>query len=171
MREMDKRGDVHLSLEATLPNVHIAFLNILVVLFRAYKTSLLPESCSRALACGTLRKKILGGLSSSEISDMFDIDRIFPLLLEVLNKESDIVIWIQVTSAFRGLPPPPPALPVPDQTPYTCSLHNCLEHRKYMDAVLKVELVLGLYLSFFASMKHSKTREWVGLEKAAALGW
>lgn len=117
-----------------------------------------------------LRGELLRLAASLADTDGFDIDRVFPLLLAILNNESDIVIWNNVTIAVTESTPPPCALPNLDQTPYshnTSSFVNTSEYRKYVDCVLKTELgsdlhigVPHFYEAFFGEIE--------GLETAAA---
>lgn len=147
----------------------IALLNLVIDLLVALQNlpaaRLLPSIAGR----GTLRNELLR-LGSLVDPDGFDINRISPLLLAVLNKESDRVIWNNVTIAVTDSTPPPRALPKLDQTPYsfnTSSFVNTSEYRKHVDGVLKVELgsdlcigVPRFYEAFFGEVE--------GLETAAA---
>ena len=140
-------------------------IDLLVALQNLPAARILPSSASR----GTLRSDLLR-LGSLVDAHGFDMDRISPLLLAVLNKESDRVIWNNATIAVTESTPPPRALPYLDQTPYsfnTSSFVNTSEYRKHVDGVLKVELgsdlcigVPRFYEAFF--------EEIVGLETAAA---
>ncbi len=93
VREIDKRVDVYWSRETTLSNLHIAFLNIVSVLFGALKDLPAARLLQSSTGRGTLRKRIFESLGSLDDSDRFDRYRISPLLLAVLNKESDILCW------------------------------------------------------------------------------
>jgi hypothetical protein len=126
----------------------VALLNLVVDLLVALQNlpiaRLLPSSAGR----GTLRSDLLR-LGSLVDADGFDIERIFPLLRAVFNKEPDRVIWNKVSIAITESTPPPRPLPNRDQTPYsfnTSSFVNTSEYRKHVDDVLKVELGSDLHI-------------------------
>lgn len=116
----------------------------------------------------------LSRLSSAVISDDFDFDRLKPLLSAVLNNESDELIWDKVYSAVTESTLPPHPLSFFPQTPWlrnTSSFANSLEHRKYVDDVLKEELgtmyidTPGFYAAFFGGVADLETASKVVFKK------
>ncbi|KAM7182691.1 hypothetical protein V8F33_014103 [Rhypophila sp. PSN 637] len=92
----------------------------------------------------TIRSDLLR-LISAVTSDVFDFDRIKPLLIIALaDNPDDVLIWDQVYNAIiESTPPPQPIASSLQQTPWlrnTSSFANSSEHRKYVDGVLKEEL-------------------------------
>ncbi|KAE8355970.1 hypothetical protein BDV28DRAFT_11660 [Aspergillus coremiiformis] len=85
----------------------------------------------------------LSRLSSSINSNDFNLDQLIPLLVAVLNQESDEVIWDKIYTAAAESTPPPRPPPYVEQTPYSYStsiISNSHERRDDIDAVLKEEL-------------------------------
>jgi hypothetical protein len=119
---------------------------------------------SRQLSSNTGRGSLSGDLSRlySEIdSELVDVDRLIPLLRDVINKEPDEVILTQAYAAVTESTPPPRPVSSVEQTPWlrnTSSFANSSEHRKYVDDVLKEELgplyvgIPGFYEKFFGEI-------------------
>lgn len=106
---------------------------------------LLPSRASRSTFCSNF---LLFDAFLADI-DGFDIDRIFSLLLAILNNKFDSVIWNNVNITIIESTPPLSALSYLDQTLLslnTSSFINTSEHRKYMNDVLKIELGSDLYI-------------------------
>lgn len=105
----------------------IALFNLVIDLILALQslpaTRLLPSRAGR----GTLRIDLFR-LGSLTHTDGFEIDQIFPLLLAILNDESDRVIWNNVTIAVTESTLPPRALPNLDQTPYSFNPSSFVKH-------------------------------------------
>ncbi|KAF1965563.1 hypothetical protein BU23DRAFT_593649 [Bimuria novae-zelandiae CBS 107.79] len=120
--------------------------------------ALLSLPASRSLPSEGSNINLFGDLSvlnTTVNSGNFDIERILPLLRAVLNNEPDEVIWdnvyaaVAASTAFTFAKPTTPPLSSPSlaasfqQTPWlhnTGSFANSIEHRKYVDGVLKEEL-------------------------------
>ena len=96
--------------------INIEFRPLVLDLVSALQT--LPVS--RQLSSNTGRGSLSGDLSRlySEIdSELVDVDRLIPLLRDVINKEPDEVILTQAYAAVtESTPPPRPVSPV-QQTP------------------------------------------------------
>jgi hypothetical protein len=110
----------------------------------------------------------LSRLNSIVNSDGFDIERIGPLLQAVLSNEPDDLIRDKVYATVTESTSPPRPISSIQQTPWhrnTSSFANSSEHRKYVDDVLKEELVPmyvavpGFFEAFFGKV--------AGLEPAA----
>jgi len=126
---------------------------------------------SRLLCSRNGGKNLFGDLSrlnSIVNSDGFDIERIGPLLQAVLSNEPDDLIRDKVYATVTESTSPPRPISSIQQTPWhrnTSSFANSSEHRKYVDDVLKEELVPmyvavpGFFEAFFGKV--------AGLEPAA----
>jgi len=100
-------------------------------------------------------------LNSAVFSANFETKWTRPLLDAVLHNETDEVIWNKVYDAVtKSTPSPTPASSIPpiSQTPWrhsTSDITNSMEHRKYIDGVLKEESgpiyvgVPGFFEAFF----------------------
>ena len=138
--------------------INVEFRPLVLDLVSALHT--LPVS--RQLSSNTGRGSLSGDISRlySEIdSELVDVDRLIPLLRDVINKEPDEVILTQACAAVtESTPPPRPVSPVQQTLRNTSSFANSSEHRKYIDDVLKEELgplyvgIPGFYGKFFGEI-------------------
>ncbi|KAK1843023.1 hypothetical protein CCHR01_14328 [Colletotrichum chrysophilum] len=108
-------------------------------------TSLLPKTSQLSQRSHGIIQSSLLRLISAVALDDFDLDRVKPLLREVVSEDVDeLAVWNHAESAAAETTPPPrtPASSL-QQTPWlhtTNSFVNSSEHRKYVDGILKQEL-------------------------------
>ncbi|KAL2801971.1 hypothetical protein BJX63DRAFT_426405 [Aspergillus granulosus] len=135
--------------------------NLILDLISALRA--LPDM--RRLPSANGRKNLLSDLLQLNVlisSNEFEVDRFKSLLEAVLDKRPDNIIWGQLYATVRESTPPPPTLPLLDQTPYlhtTGSLVNSSEHRSNFDGILKEELgpiyigIPGFHDAFFGQIR------------------